>query len=649
MSRIPAGLRRVGQYFLDPLCPAWVRYGVPVAVAGLLAATAADMTNESSFLLLLMFGVTLSTLAGGFGPGMVATVIGMFAADYHFVHPLHQFGIALDQLFHVAAFGVTASVVAAIVAIARQAEAEVMESQSTYQSMVDDAQYPMLRSFVDPPALVLVNRAALEMLGYSSGEEVFRLDVVRDIYCTPSDRAGLVDLARRQRTFKGIEVDWRRRDGSIARVRLSGRLLTTADGREQLDLVAEDLTERRVLEQQLRQAQKMEAIGRLAGGVAHDFNNLVTVINGYADMLTEEQLTAAQRRKFAAEIIRAGERAASLTSQLLAFSRKQVMQPRVINLNTILAEVPGMIGRLIGEDIELAVRPAKDLASVEADPAQIEQILLNLIVNARDAMPKGGTITIHTENVILDDNYARQHPGSSPGHHVMLAVSDTGEGMDAETMTHMFEPFFTTKAHHGTGLGLSTVYGIVQQSGGSIWPYSEPGHGTIFKIYFPACGKPAVALPSYAVEHELAGTETILLVEDDDGLRSLVEEYATRRGYTVLSAKTPADALDALHAQQGAIALLITDVILPGMHGPELAQRVLAERPSIKVLYTSGYTGDAIMRAGTLERGLNFLQKPFALSYLMASVRAILDHPSGAPGLPSRRSGTFDLKQVRLQ
>ena len=391
--------------------------------------------------------------------------------------------------------------------------------------------------------------------------------------------------------------------------------------------VAQDITERRRLEGQFRQAQKMEAVGRLAGGVAHDFNNLLTIINGYSELVLERLHPSDPLRGSIEEITKAGGRAASLTRQLLAFSRQQVLAPRVLDLNALVADVEKMLRRLIGEDIDLVMLPGAELGRVKADPGQIEQILVNLAVNARDAMPDGGKLAIETANVELDDAQAHRSVVVPAGHYVMLAVSDTGTGMDAATQAHIFEPFFTTKEKgKGTGLGLSTVYGIVKQSGGFIWVYSEPGLGSTFKIYLPSVEDAAESVPGpEAPEPPFGGSETILLVEDEEAVRALASRILQERGYRVLESARPEDALQIAEHHQEPIDLLLTDVVLPKMSGRKIAEHLTALRPSTKVLYMSGYTDDAVFRSGVLESNTAFLQKPFTPSGLARKVREVLD------------------------
>jgi PAS domain S-box-containing protein len=397
--------------------------------------------------------------------------------------------------------------------------------------------------------------------------------------------------------------------------------------------LVQDVTERVALEERLRQSQKMEAVGRLAGGVAHDFNNLLTVIMGYSQILTDGLPGASQLKDATTQIRSAADRAAGITRQLLAFSRKQVLSPRVIDLNDVMLNLDTMLRRLIGEDVEVLTVPGRHLGTVKADPGQIEQVIMNLALNARDAMPNGGKLTLETENMDLDDTYAREHAPLQPGRYVMLAVSDTGTGMSSDTQAHIFEPFFTTKeVGKGTGLGLSMVYGIVKQSGGYIWVYSEPGRGTTFKIYLPRLDQPAEAV---AAEKRPAsvqrGTETILLVEDDDQLRQLTSSVLAHCGYKVLTAAGTREGLALCRENHRDIRLLVTDVIMPGMNGRQLAEQVKLISPNTRVLYVSGYTSNAIVHYGVLDSGLWFLPKPFSLSALIAKVREVLDAESDAP------------------
>jgi two-component system, cell cycle sensor histidine kinase and response regulator CckA len=393
-----------------------------------------------------------------------------------------------------------------------------------------------------------------------------------------------------------------------------------------------DITDRKQLEEQLRQAQKMEAVGRLAGGIAHDFNNLLMVIQGYGDLLVERLPTGDPLRRNAEQIQMASQRATSLTRQLLAFSRKQMLAPKILNVQTVVADMEKILRRLIGEDIQLETSSAPDLGLVKADRSQIEQVILNLAVNARDAMPQGGRLTIETANVELDSSYSHPPAVLSPGKYVMLAVTDNGCGMDAETQAHVFEPFFTTKEKgKGTGLGLATVYGVVKQSGGYVWVYSEPGRGTSFKIYLPRIAETAVPAGREGksdMQVPQRGSETILLVEDEKGVRELAREYLTSSGYTVIEAEDGHTALELAAMHVGPIHLLLTDVVMPGISGRELAERVGQIRPGIKIIYMSGYTDQAVVHHGILDSDAILLQKPFTLMTLAGKLREMLAVPS---------------------
>ena len=380
-------------------------------------------------------------------------------------------------------------------------------------------------------------------------------------------------------------------------------------------------------EEQLQQAQKMELVGQLAGGIAHDFNNLLTVINGYSEMLLADSPPGDPSRESLNEIRSAGERAAALTQQLLAFSRKQMVQPAVLNLNKIVTEIEKMLRRLIGENIKFVTRLAPDLGNARVDVGQIQQVIMNLAVNSRDAMPRGGSLIIETANATFDEAYAAAHPGARAGAFVMLGVTDTGIGMTAEVKERLFEPFFTTKPKgSGTGLGLATVYGMVQQSDGWTWVYSEENRGTAFKIYFPRTDAP-LAETNHKPKTDLRGNETILVVEDEPGVRHLAIEALQRYGYAVISAASGSEALSLAQEFPDRIDLLLTDVVMPGLNGRELASQLREVRPQMRVLYMCGYTDNAIVHSGTLEPGLVLLQKPFTPESLAERVRDVLTAP----------------------
>jgi two-component system cell cycle sensor histidine kinase/response regulator CckA len=501
------------------------------------------------------------------------------------------------------------------------------ESEARYRLLVENAAYGIFRTATDGTFLD-ANNALATMLGYSL-DELLKVNA-GSVYAHPEVREPLVATTMEKGFADGVELQWVRKDGQPVMVRLSARLIRDPNGEQCFEGIVENVTEWRALETQLRQAQKMEAVGRLAGGVAHDFNNLLMVIKGHTELLMER--TAPEHPDFRKidQIKKAADRAAALTRQLLAFSRMQVMQPRVIDLNGTITEMGKMLPRLIGEDIELAILTKPHLGHVKADAGQMEQVILNLTVNARDAMPHGGKLLIETSNVDLDETYARTHPPLVPGRFVMLAVTDTGIGMDAATQAHIFEPFFTTKEKgKGTGLGLATVYGVVKQSNGFVWVYSELGKGTTFKIYLPRVDEAPEAESERKRKEELpVGSGKILLAEDEKEVREVAREFLEMAGYTVIEAKDGADALAVAERHTEKIDLLVTDMVMPGIGGRELATRLLALRPGLKVIYMSGYTEYANFKNEDFELRNVMLQKPFTRAALAAAVHQILgDRP----------------------
>ena len=508
----------------------------------------------------------------------------------------------------------------------KQAELRLEQSEEQYRLLFDDNPHPMWVYAVDDLAFLAVNDAAVRVYGYSRDE--FLGMTLADVHRAEDVPSLLAWLRSLPPPGRARDTSWkhRRKDGSLLEAEVASNPIWFR-GRGARLVLASDVTEKKRLEAQLLQAQKMEAIGQLAGGVAHDFNNLLGVILGYTELLLKDLGEPHPGLRRAQQIRQAAERAAALTRQLLAFSRKQVLEPRVLDLNAVVTRVEGMLRRVIGEDVQLVTALAPRLGPVRADPGQVEQVLLNLAVNARDAMPRGGKLVLETRDVLLDEVYPLARDGVEPGPHVLLAVSDTGHGMDAATLGRIFEPFFTTKAEgKGTGLGLSTVFGIVKQSGGHVEVYSELERGTAFKIYLPRAEAPAPAAAAAPVPEPAAGgRETVLLVEDAAALGMMIREILETAGYSVVHAEDPRQALAAAAAHPGPIQLVLTDVVMPGMSGRELAAAVTAARPGTRVLYMSGYPDEAIVQQGALLPGTQFIQKPFTADALLRRVREVLN------------------------
>ncbi len=474
--------------------------------------------------------------------------------------------------------------------------------------------------------LLEVNEGFLRLYGYTREEVFASTSLELGIWEDPHDRETLVAELLEHGSVAAFEAYMKSKQGATRAVVFSAETIELG-GEPCVLIVARDVTERRHLEEQFRQAQKMEAVGRLAGGIAHDFNNLLTIIRGHSDLAMMELQEGSPIHDSLSEVQKAADRASGLTGQLLAFSRQQVLAPRVISLNTVVIGMEKMLHRLIGEDVELVSRLAPDLKTVKADPGQVEQVLMNLVVNARDAMPTGGRLTIETGNVELTPAFADENPGARPGSYVLLAVADTGCGVDEATRERVFEPFFTTKEMgKGTGLGLSTVYGIVKQSEGYIAIESEVGKGSTFRIYLPQAGtKTAVAKPSSEADPSSAGSETILVVEDEDALRDLARRFLESSGYNVLVAGAGPEALEIMQRHSGSIHLVVCDAVLPGINGRELAVQLRAAHPESKVLFVSGYTDDALLLHGIAGDGTPFLQKPFTSDALLRKVRQVLN------------------------
>ncbi len=517
--------------------------------------------------------------------------------------------------------------------ITRHARTEdaIRDSEARYRRLFEAAQDGILILDANTGLITDVNPFLMELLDYSREEFIGK---------TLWEIGPFKDVAASKTAFRELQSQKYVRYENLPLATRAGRSINVefvsnvyrVNNKKVIQCNIRDITRRKqdeLTEQQLRQAQKMEAVGQLAGGVAHDFNNLLGVILGYCELLESRTDLAVKSRKMIEQIHNAGISGKDLTRHLLAFSRRQVLQPVFLDLNAIVKHTGTMLGRLLGDHVALSKVFCHDLGTIKADPGQIEQVLMNLAVNARDAMPEGGKITLRTANVAIDEAYSRQHPYLKPGLYVMLSVSDTGVGMDAETRSRIFEPFFSTKvAGKGTGLGLSTVFGIVKQSAGAINVYSEPGHGTKFKIYFPRCEAAPVAIQPDDAAPLRGGSETILLVDDAGPLRGLTRLLLEGCGYTVLDSGDPADAIDMAARHHGLLPLLITDVVMPGFSGPILAERLRAVRPEMKVLYTSGYADDEVAQHGLIGADRAFLEKPFNRDALIRKVREILDsHP----------------------
>jgi two-component system, cell cycle sensor histidine kinase and response regulator CckA len=481
-----------------------------------------------------------------------------------------------------------------------------------------------------------VNPALIAMLGHESVEDLLQLNAGREVFVNPQELDRLTEDYRRTGSLNGVEVQWRRKDGRVIIVRLSGSAAASSDETEEvLELIAEDITDRRQLEEQLRQAQKMDAVGRLAGGVAHDFNNLLMVINGYTEVLLEQLEKGGDMHLKVQSIQQAADRAATLTRQLLAFSRKQLLELKVVDVNTVIGDMERLLRPLIGENIELLTRLSPDTGHTRADAGQLEQVIMNLVVNAKDAMPEGGKLTVQSSDVTVRQNF-NEHRFIQPGRYAVISVADTGHGMDKETQSRIFEPFFTTKEKgKGTGLGLSTVYGIVKQSNGYVFAQSEPGKGTTFYVYLPRVEDSAEELsPAKSQQSEVGGCETVLLVEDEESVRELVRLTLVSRGYKVLEAENGERGLRVAEGFKEHIDILITDVVMPGIGGRELAKKLVVLRPGISVLYLSGYTEDAVITQGVLGPRTAFLQKPFTLQNLAKKVREVLRSRSAPTPAP---------------
>jgi PAS domain S-box-containing protein len=607
----------------DPL----LRYGVALLSAVLaLIPTLFFSDIAESRLVVFAVAVMVSAWYGGWKPGLAATSFALTVSAYYSLAGELTPWEYRKAIAHLALFFAVALLICWFNAALRAAQESLRRSETNFRSLVMNAPYGICRCNAFG-TLQDANPALVAMLGYDSAAELTGRHL-GSLYADAQQWFQTADYFHAGKAFNDLTTECVRKDGAAIVARISGRSIANGKAGGTFEIFMEDITETRTLELQFRQAQKMEAIGRLAGGIAHDFNNLLMVISGYSEFLLERLGPDPRLRGPAQEISNATQRATSLTRQLLAFSRKQMLAPKMLDLNEVVAENLKMLTRMIGEDIDLVMVPGPGLGAVRADPGQIDQVIMNLAVNARDAMAQGGKLTIETANVTLDENFARTHTPLTAGEYIMLAISDTGVGMDGETQSRIFEPFFTTKGAKGTGLGLSTVYGIVKQSGGFIFVDSQPQRGTAFRAYFPRVDgreEAAAAQDSLGLPRPDHGQETILLVEDETHLRRLARQYLETQGYKILEAEDGAAALQIVVGYQGTIDLLLTDVIMPGMNGRVLATNIAKLVPDIRVLYMSGYTENAIGHDGMLDAGVNLLQKPFSLPALKDRVREVLD------------------------
>ncbi len=513
-----------------------------------------------------------------------------------------------------------------------ETEEELRKSKASLQSIIDNAPFGICRGSIHTDYFEMVNPALSQMLGSYPIDQLNKLHLSSTLYVDPKDRVRLLNLLRRDRKIRGFETSLFKRDGSRIRVRVTGTLLDEPNREGYFDAYIEDLTQQSSLEQQVRQIQKLEAVGRLAGGVAHDFNNILLVVKLSTEMMLREVTPSSPLTKPLLQVSKAADRGSALTRQMLAFGRQQMMQVRVLNLNTVVDDISRMLRRIIGEDIELVIKLSKNLANARLDSDQVGQVLLNLAVNARDAMPGGGSLHIETANVELDRAYIKEHPPVLPGSYVMLAVSDTGSGIEKSDIPHIFDPFFTTKeVGKGTGLGLSIVYGIVKQSGGYIWVYSELKRGTSFKIYFPATTAATEVAPTAVDGSGRISGKTVLVVDDEAEVRVNVRECLEQLGYRVYEAASGEQALGICQQQRGGIDLVLTDLVMPGLAGHELSNELAHGHPTVPVLFMSGYTEDNAARRAILQKGNPFLQKPFSVAELSRAVQQTMESSAVLP------------------
>ena len=571
--------------------------------------------------------VMLNRVAGTVGALVLGTKIGItdFDQEDELIASAvaAQAGVAYQNLASAGELRESLTELQAEIALRRTAESELRNAEMDYKSSIETAPYGIYRVDLNGK-LLMVNPVMAQMLGYSSAQEVLELQTTEEISCDPEDRQRLLTRYTARGLVMNVEVKWKQKSGAQIDVKLNGWPKFDLDGKViWYEFFVENITAQRQLELQVQQAQRMEAVGQFAGGVAHDFNNLLMIISSYADLIKAggfERSTVIER---AGRITEAATRAAALTKQLLAFSRKQPEQLELMDLNTLLGELRNVIPKLVGETIHCSISCGPALGRVRADRSEIEQVFLNLVVNARDAMPDGGEFTIETAHVDVDESYAEQRV--PPGPYARITVGDTGVGMDEATQAHIFEPFFTTKERgHGTGLGLSMVYGIVKRSGGWIWVYSSPGKGTTFKIYLPVVQESTEA-KKVGLQPEIipTGSETVLLVEDERGLRTVVCEFLRSTGYVVLEASNSMEALHICEGYPGRIDMLLTDYIMPGLNGPRLGNLAMKLQPNLRIICMSGYN-DRAPQAPEFSETTTFLQKPFSLSMLAQTVRRVL-------------------------
>jgi PAS domain S-box-containing protein len=624
----PGGRRLVVYYGLALACTvaaAALRYWLSQSFG----ATFAYLTFYPAIVVVAMFG--------GFGPGLLATLLSAIFIDYLFLPPSGSLEIRRVSdsvgmvLFSIAGLGISG-----IAAVMRRSQVEVQRSEQRLQLALDAGEVGTWEHDLKKNTLACNPRLGL-ILGSPFSPPVGPPESFLSRHVLAEDRDRVYEILAKGAATAAFSLECRieRPDLSIRWVRVQGKIIRDLQGHPTKTLgTIVDITERKLLEEQLLQAQKLEAVGQLAGGVAHDFNNIMGVILGYAGLVREGLGADNPTRPMVENIENAARRGAGVTRQLLALSRKQVMRPRVLELNDLIAELSKILGRLIGENIALELHLTPDVARIQADPGQIEQVIMNLVVNARDAMPKGGKLTIVTANVFLDTDYQKTHPAVIPGKYAMFSVADTGTGMDERTLSHIFEPFYTTKEPgEGTGLGLAIVYGIVEQSGGHISVFSEPGQGTHFKIYLPAVDRPkdVEAVPASAPEPAQA-SGTILVVEDEPGLADLTRTILAMDGYSVLLAGNGEDALGLVSSHADAIQLVLTDIVLPGpMNGVDLASGLRSLRPETKVVYMSGYSDVLNTQPHPAGEPVILLEKPFSPETLRKTVRELMAEPAKIP------------------